>query len=132
VFEVSFHHVALTVTDMGRARWFYGEVLGLQEISRPPFDFGGAWYQLGGHTLHLIVHPPARTVRGTRDVDPRDGHLALRVKSFEDTVARLRSFGLDCFELPENLTPWAQIYVTDPDGNIIEFNLDREDLTRVP
>ena len=98
--DLDYHHVALTVTDMARATWFYGEVLGLQQVTRPPFDFGGAWDRIGERTLHLIVHPPAHTVRGTRAIDPRDGHLALRVKSYEDTLARLKSFGLECLELP--------------------------------
>ncbi|HET9541056.1 MAG TPA: VOC family protein, partial [Candidatus Limnocylindria bacterium] len=118
------------VSDMSRAAWFYEEVLGLQPLQRPPFDFGGAWYRLGHGTLHLIVHPPSRTVRGTRAIDPRDGHLALRVRSYEETLARLKSFGLECLELPDNLTPWAQIYVTDPDGNVVEFNVERSELQR--
>ncbi len=37
------HHVAVTVTDLDRARRFYSDVLGLVELPRPPFDFGGAW-----------------------------------------------------------------------------------------
>jgi catechol-2,3-dioxygenase len=28
---------------------------------------------------------------------------------------------------PHNLTPWPQIYVTDPDGNVIELNAERLD-----
>jgi catechol 2,3-dioxygenase-like lactoylglutathione lyase family enzyme len=129
-FDLQLHHVALTVTDMEKATWFYSEVLGLKPLERPPFPFPGAWYELGDRTLHLIVHPPTLTMRGTRDIDPRDGHLALRVKSFEDTVARLKSFGVACLELPDNPTPWAQIYAVDPDGNIIEFNVDRDSLGR--
>ena len=69
-------------------------------------------------------------MRGTQAIDPRDGHLALRVASFEDTVARLKSFGVPCLEVPDNPTPWAQIYATDPDGNIVEFNVDRDMLAR--
>ena len=130
MFELQLHHVALSVTDMAKATWFYEEVLGLTPLERPPFNFPGAWYTLGDRTLHLVVHPPTRTLRGTRAIDPRDGHLALRVKSFEDTVARLKSFGVACLELPDNPTPWAQIYTADPDGNIIEFNVDRGTLAR--
>lgn len=125
------HHVALSVSDMTSADWFYGEVLGLEKIPRPPFDFPGAWYRLGDRTLHLIVHPATtHTLRGTRAIDPRDAHLALRVSSYEDTLARLKSFGLDVMELPDNLTPWAQLYVTDPAGNVVEFNVERGDLRR--
>ena len=121
------HHVAVCVTDMDRARHFYGVVLGLPEVTRPPFDFGGAWYEFGGRQLHLIVHPPTRTMRGTPDIDARDGHLALRVRSYRQTVEHLRAHGVACLEKPTNLTPWAQIYVTDPDGNVIELNADRAD-----
>ena len=116
------HHVGINVTDVARAKHFYGGILGLQEIPRPPFDFGGAWYQIGDGELHLIVHPPTRTLRGTRDIDARDGHLSIRVSSYEDTLQHLRSHGVECLERPRNLTPWAQIYVTDPDGNVVEFN----------
>ena len=119
------HHVALSVTDMDRAAWFYGTVLGLQEIPRPPFDFGGAWYQLGDRQLHLIVHPPTRTLRGSMEIGPRDGHLALRVRDRQEVVDRLLAHGIKVLDLPDNLTPWAQVYCCDPDGNVIEFNVER-------
>jgi catechol 2,3-dioxygenase-like lactoylglutathione lyase family enzyme len=119
------HHVGLCVTDITRAKAFYGGVLGLRELPRPPFDFGGAWYQVGQCQLHLIVHPPTRTMRGTREIDARDGHLAIRVHSYEATLHHLRSHGIECLERPDNPTPWAQIYVTDPDGNVVEFNAER-------
>lgn len=119
------HHVALSVTDMDRAAWFYGTVLGLQEIPRPPFDFGGAWYQLGDRQLHLIVHPPTRTLRGSMEIGPRDGHLALRVRDRQEVLDRLLAHGIKVLDLPDNLTPWAQVYCCDPDGNVIEFNVER-------
>ena len=119
------HHVALSVTDMERASWFYGTVLGLQELPRPPFDFGGAWYQLGDRQLHLIVHPPTRTLRGSMEIGPRDGHLALRVRDRQEVLDRLLAHGIKVLDLPDNLTPWAQVYCCDPDGNVIEFNVER-------
>lgn len=123
----SVHHVALCVTDLERAKRFYGGVLGLTEIERPPFDFGGAWYQLGDGQLHLIVHGPAKTLRGTRDIDSRDSHVAIRVSSYRQTLEHLKAHGIECLASPRNLTPWAQIYVTDPDGHVIEFNAERVD-----
>ena len=119
------HHVALSVTDMDRAAWFYGTVLGLQEIPRPPFDFGGAWYQLGDRQLHLIVHPPTRTLRQSMEIGPRDGHLALRVRDRQEVLDRLLAHGIKVLDLPDNLTPWSQVYCCDPDGNVIEFNAER-------
>jgi catechol 2,3-dioxygenase-like lactoylglutathione lyase family enzyme len=61
-------------------------------------------------------------MRGTSEIDDRDGHLALRVRSYRQTLEHLRAHGIDVLEKPTNLTPWAQLYVTDPDGNVIELN----------
>jgi catechol 2,3-dioxygenase-like lactoylglutathione lyase family enzyme len=119
----SLHHVAVCVTDIERSKRFYGEVLGLQEIPRPAFPFAGAWYEMeDGRQFHLIVHEQPRTLRGTRDIDLRDGHFALGVADFDRAVAHLRAAGVECVERLDNVTPWKQVYVTDPDGNVIELN----------
>jgi catechol 2,3-dioxygenase-like lactoylglutathione lyase family enzyme len=121
------HHVSICVTDLARAMKFYGEVLGLQALPRPDLGFPGAWYAVGDRQeLHLIVHPPSKTMRGTPEIDGRDGHYAFRVSSYEETLARLREQNVSVIESPHNRTPWAQIYVTDPDGNVIEFNVERD------
>jgi glyoxylase I family protein len=120
------HHTAVIVTDLERAKRFYGGVLGLREMPRPDFGFGGAWYRVGeGQELHLIVYPEALAVRGTTTIDGRDGHFALRVRSYTGALEHLRAHGVAVREQPANPTPWAQIYVTDPDGNVIELNADR-------
>ncbi len=120
------HHVAVCVTDLERAKRFYGGVLGLGEVPRPPFTAAGAWYELpDGTQVHLIVHAAPRTLRGTSAVDILDGHVAFRIADYDAAVAHLQAHGVACFELPENLTPWKQVYFTDPDGNEIELNVDR-------
>jgi catechol 2,3-dioxygenase-like lactoylglutathione lyase family enzyme len=120
------HHVSINVTDLDRARHFYSTVLGLAELPRPPFDFAGIWYRLGDRQLHLIVHPPARSLRGTTLIDGRDGHFAVRIADFDAVLAHLRQHDVPLVERRENATPWAQIYVTDPDGNVIELNAPRQ------
>ena len=117
------NHIAVCVTDVERSKRFYGGVLGLKEIPRPPFPFAGAWYELAdGRQFHLIVHGKPLTLRGTTAIDLRDGHLALRVEDFDRAVAHLQAAGVECVVRPENVTPWKQIYITDPDGNVIELN----------
>ena len=119
----SLNHIAVCVTDIARSMRFYGGVLGLKEIPRPAFPFEGAWYELAdGRQVHLIVHERPLTLRGTTDIDLRDGHFALAVADFDRTVAHFRATGVECVVRPENVTPWKQIYVTDPDGNVIELN----------
>jgi glyoxylase I family protein len=121
------HHISVCVTDLPRAKHFYGAVLGLRERLRPDLGFPGAWYDIGTtQELHLIVHAPSKTLRGSLEIDGRDGHFALRVASYDAVLARLRAHGIPLIESPHNATPWAQIYVTDPDGNVIEFNVERE------
>ena len=120
------HHVAVTVTDLDRAKRFYSDVLGLHELPRPAFEFAGAWYQAGDRQLHLVVHPPTRTLRGTTEIDSRDGHVAFRVTNYDEALAHLRARGVPLRDHRENPTPWAQIYLTDPDGNVIELNADRK------
>jgi glyoxylase I family protein len=129
------HHVALPVSDLIRARLFYGTVLGLQEIARPAFDFDGAWYEVGDRQLHLIVSTD-QTFRLGKSVNSRDIHFAIRVKSFRRALEQLQSNGYR----PDHENPllslrvnrratagFPQIYLLDPDRNMIEINAERED-----
>ncbi|HUZ19882.1 MAG TPA: VOC family protein, partial [Acidimicrobiales bacterium] len=50
------HHVSINVDDVGAARTFYCDVLGLEERKdRPDFSFDGAWLDAGGQQIHLIA-----------------------------------------------------------------------------
>jgi glyoxylase I family protein len=129
------HHVSLNVTDLERARRFYREILGLEEMARPAFPFPGAWFQVAdGQHLHLIVHAGA-TLRGAKGIDTRDNHFAVRVKDYYATVEFLRGKGYredaaDADPLRMRTQPHAtagfpQIYICDPDWNVIEINAAR-------
>jgi glyoxylase I family protein len=126
------HHVALTASDLERSRRFYREVLGLEEIARPPFPFPGAWFQVAaGQQLHLIVHT-APTFRASPRIDTRDVHFAVRVASYRRALDGLRSKGYreDAAEgdpcqmivNPRATAGFPQIYILDPDRHVIEIN----------
>jgi catechol 2,3-dioxygenase-like lactoylglutathione lyase family enzyme len=131
------HHVSLTVTDLERSRTFYRDVLGLSEIARPPFPFAGAWFGIGERQhLHLIVHEGA-TFRGTRGIDTRDSHFAVRVGSYRQAVEFLRGKGYredggesDLMSMrlqPHATAGFPQIYILDPDRHVIEINAETLD-----
>ncbi len=130
------HHVSLPVGDLERSRRFYREVLGLEEIARPPFPFPGAWFRLGDRELHLIAGEGA-VPRGAEDADPRRLHFAVRVGSFWKALEHLRDRGYleDAREgyptrvlaLPRSVVGYPQLYVLDPDRHLVEINAERLD-----
>ncbi|CAG9621622.1 VOC family protein [Sutcliffiella rhizosphaerae] len=119
------HHVSLCVTDIERSKQFYGGLLGLIEVERPNFDFPGAWYQIGSSQLHLIQNNGAESLRSSKTIDSRDGHFAIRVKSYEDTLQYLNDHGLKVEAKPNSKSGFKQIFCMDPDNNLIEFNVDQ-------
>lgn len=130
------HHVSLPVTDLERSRRFYLEILGLKEIARPPFDFPGAWFEVGGGQLHLIVGENS-TFRGEKGLDSRDVHFAIRVRSYHEAKEFLESKGYsteadehDPMTLkasPKATAGFPQLYILDPDRHVIEINAEKLD-----
>jgi len=117
----SLHHVTLPVRDLERSKRFYGGLLGLQEIERPPFGFPGAWFALGDGQLHLVADGGG-TYREDARIRPRDSHFAIRVESFDDAVELLRSSGTEIKVDRHSVTGFPQLYLVDPDGHVIEVN----------
>lgn len=134
---LTLHHVSLRVADLERSRRFYAEVLGLEQIERPPFNFPGAWFRLGNRELHLIGEPPENLNR-PRSINPGDTHFAIRVKSFARAMEKLRRLGFredaekeDPYGMvvrPNSIVGYPQAYILDPDGYLIEVNGERADI----
>ncbi|MBB6024093.1 catechol 2,3-dioxygenase-like lactoylglutathione lyase family enzyme [Paenibacillus sp. JGP012] len=114
------HHVSLAVRDLQTAKKFYSGLLGMQEIERPPFRSTGAWYAIGSQQLHLLQHPEGHTLREA-GIDTTDGHFALWVVSYSETIAWLEQQGIEYEARPDSVAGFAQIFILDPDRNIIEF-----------
>ncbi|WP_201712866.1 VOC family protein [Rossellomorea arthrocnemi] len=124
----SLHHVSLTVTNLEKAQEFYGKTLCLKEIPRPDFGFPGAWYEIEGQQLHLIVDPSSQTIRTDKHLSSREGHFALRVENYHDTLRWLKEKGVEVLEKPQSKSGFAQIFCADPDGNLVELNVEQKDL----
>jgi glyoxylase I family protein len=122
------HHVAVPVTDLARAKGFYGDVLGLKEIPRPAFSFAGAWYEVddAGRQVHLIV-VDRRPVNADVSIHKADGHFALRVKAFSKARAYLEAKGVPMRVTVGGPTGYPQMHIMDPDRNVIEINAEDVD-----
>jgi catechol 2,3-dioxygenase-like lactoylglutathione lyase family enzyme len=96
------------------AQRFFGDVLGLTEVSKPePLAArGGAWFQVGPQQLHIGVE---------QDFMPaRKAHPAFVVDDVDEFAARLESAGVDA-RWDEELPGVRRFYAEDPWGNRLEF-----------
>ena len=106
-------HVSVLITDLERARRFYGGLLGLKEIAKPQtFDFVVIWYELGNQQLHLLQKPNPDTR------SPR--HFALRVKNVQAAREYCRSKAI-LIEETTLIPACDRFFIYDPDGNRIEI-----------
>ncbi len=128
---VQLHHVSLVTVDPEKSAAFYQSLFGLTRLARPPFAIDGVWLRCGdGLQLHLTKHLSGNFRTG--GVDNNDVHFALRTDQFEEILDRLRAFGFredasekDPLKILVNRTELAgflQLYVMDPDRNVIEVN----------
>lgn len=117
------HHISFCVSDLERSRHFYGEIMGCEPIARPDLGIPGEWYAAGNAEIHLIERPAGSEIGTPAPVlTPLANHNAFAVDDYEATVAHFKSNGVDVFETSaEN----GQLWVRDPDGNILEFIASR-------
>ena len=112
-------HVSFPVTDMARSREFYEGVLGLEEVERPNFPFDGAWYRVGASQVHLIVPPEGADVGAPPPgLNPVGPHAAFAVDDYDAVLAHLQAKDVTVFETSAEM---GQMWIRDPDGNIIEL-----------
>lgn len=111
-------HVALHVSEVARSVAFYKEVLGLEPLDRPDFDFDGAWFGLGsGYQLHLLEGLYYKV-----ESDSRKSHFALKVADIHACAEHLAHMGVP-FRGPKARPDGVlQVFLYDPDGHCIELN----------
>jgi catechol 2,3-dioxygenase-like lactoylglutathione lyase family enzyme len=110
------HHVLLACPPGSEAasREFYGGVLGLTEIPKPPAlaRKGGCWFRGHGIELHLGVEP---------DFQPaRKAHPGLLVSDIDAWAARLQHAGYPVL-FDDEFPGMRRFYSQDAHGNRLEF-----------
>ena len=107
-------HCSVLITDLAKARAFYRDVLGLQEMAKPmSFDFVALWFDLGGgQTLHLLQKAQPDT--------PSPRHFALTVADAKAAREHVRARGIAIQETGP-IPHCDRFFIHDPDGNRIEL-----------
>jgi catechol 2,3-dioxygenase-like lactoylglutathione lyase family enzyme len=107
-----------------KVRWFYGTVLGLKEVPRPPVlneVYVLIWYQILDILLHIDFSPPfVKTVESRHPAFEVKNIAAVR-KEFEQKGADIR----EAVVIPDR----DRFYIVDPFGNymeIIEMHVDQK------
>jgi catechol-2,3-dioxygenase len=109
----------LEVSDLEAARHFYGGLLGFEETRYGEGRDDRRWY-LVGDTARLGLWTPQVGLAGGRGGAHVHFAFQLDGEQLDPLLARLRSQGVDV-EGPIQLGEDRAIYVTDPDGNVVEF-----------
>jgi catechol 2,3-dioxygenase-like lactoylglutathione lyase family enzyme len=116
-------HFNIRTRNLGATVRFYEDVLGLEKGPRPNFAFPGAWmYSEGRAVVHLVDISPTDEKQ-----KPDSGvvhHVAFVSSGFRNMKQRLQGKGVE-FEARE--VPGGdlwQIFVTDPNGVLIELNYE--------
>ena len=99
-----------------QARAFFGDLLGLMEVPKPPqlHGRGGAWFQVGPQQLHVGVQEPF--------VPARKAHPALLVDeaTLDELARRLTGAGA-AVDWDHELPDARRFYTEDPWGNRLEI-----------
>ena len=109
--------LVLEVSDLEAARNFYRDVLGFEETL---YGEGAEGRYLGGERAGLGLWTKLVGLAGGRG--GAHVHYAFNVpdEAIDDLKDRIERAGAEV-EGPIQLGPGRAIYVTDPDGNVVEF-----------
>jgi catechol 2,3-dioxygenase-like lactoylglutathione lyase family enzyme len=116
-------HFNLRTRKLAETVHFYEDILGLENGARPNFDFPGAWmYSEGKAVVHLVDIAPTDEPQ-----KPDSGvvhHVAFVSRGFKAMKQRLQKLGVefDTREVPGGAL-W-QIFITDPNGVVVELNYE--------
>ena len=113
---VGLHHVqiACPAGSEDALRSFYGTLVGLPEIPKPPVlaARGGVWFGVGAHELHCGVEEAFTPAR--------KAHPAIAVTDVDQLAATLEGAGHE-LTWDRNIPGVRRFHTGDPVGNRVEF-----------
>jgi catechol 2,3-dioxygenase-like lactoylglutathione lyase family enzyme len=114
----SIHHAQIMIPPgaEAQARKFYGELLGMAEVEKPPIlrARGGLWMQAGDRQLHIGVEEPGVDRTATR------AHVAYEVTKLDAWRTKLEKAGVEIID-GDRAPGLRRFELRDPFGNRIEL-----------
>lgn len=114
--DARLHHVQLAMPAEREddARAFWGGVLGLEEVDKPPAlaARGGCWFRGGALEVHCGVEADFALAR--------KAHPGIVVDDLDEVVTRLGKAGVEVAP-DDNFPGYRRVHAHDPFGNRLEF-----------
>jgi catechol 2,3-dioxygenase-like lactoylglutathione lyase family enzyme len=118
-FSFDIDHIQIAIPKGGedQARIFFGEMLGLEELPKPPelAMRGGCWFAVADRQIHLGIEVDFKPAK--------KAHVALNTCGLDELRARLELAGYQTHN-DTDLDGRMRFFTHDPFGNRIEF-MDR-------
>lgn len=110
-------HVQVAIPAGGEddARAFYGALLGMTEVPKPPALAvrGGCWFTSGSAVIHLGVEEPFAPAR--------KAHPAFLVDDLDALEQAITQAGAQCTRSDGDIPGVRRFHTADPFGNRVEF-----------
>lgn len=116
-FEIDHVQIAIPKGGEDEARVFFGALLGLEELPKPP-DMaarGGCWFATTDRQIHLGSEGDFRPAK--------KAHVALNTGALDELRVRLEKAGYETYD-DSDVDGRKRFFTHDPFGNRIEF-MDR-------
>ena len=120
-------HITLVVNDLDKSKQFYCDFLGMENVTRPGFNFSGLWFKAGNTLIHLILETDKTGERGVhnpeRNNSTRAHHFAFLSENVKEAFEYLEKMGVPILKQPTDRPDGAlQGFVNDPDGHVVELS----------
>lgn len=120
------NHITIRVNDIERAEEFYGEILGFELIRKMGKSM--SVYQIGEEDTLVLVE--AETSYDPTSRDYRVDHFGFYLDSEEEVdemAAYFREQEVSILSGPANRKRGRFVFISDPDGNMIEFFYEEDE-----
>lgn len=125
-------HFLIQTADFRATCDWYERVLGLERGYTPDFKFPVQWMYLGDRDVLHITEGGAKVSENRLRYNGQESqaefgsgvvdHIAFRCKGLPETIARLRSLGVEFRQRMVNEQGLYQLFLIDPNGVKIELN----------